>query len=269
MQQVRQVLRTKADVIITNEGRPAIQLDNEMIGVVRLSDILGMPMIGPLPLSGTPISLVIISYGAGQIACLVDEVIHVQEIVVRPLGSQLRRVRRITGAAILGDGTLAIVLDPPELIQESLRTGNLPVPASGTSNAIPGVLVVEDSVTSRAFLQMLLEREGYRVMTAIDGMEAFAILKEHKLDIIVSDVDMPRMNGFVLTEKIRSDTRLRNIPIVLVTSLDSAEDQNHGVAVGADAYIVKSSFEKSALLKVIRSLIKTGRTPGPGRKDGK
>lgn len=268
MQQVRQVLRVHGNAILTRDRNPHILVDNESIAVVRLSDILGIPGTGPRFTEETPISLIIIAYGAGQIACQVDEVIHVQEIVVRPLGSQLRRIRRIAGAAILGDGSLAVVLDPPELIQESLRFS-----AIGTSQPIkdvasPMVLVVEDSVTSRTFLQMLLEREGYRVTTANDGMDAFAILKDHNVDIVVSDVDMPRMNGFVLTEKIRGDSRLQTLPVVLVTSLDSADDQKHGVAVGADAYIVKSSFERSIILGAIRDLLAARKLPAHGETDG-
>ena len=117
------------------------------------------------------------------------------------------------------------------------------------------ILVVEDSVTSRALLQTILERAGYLVQTAVDGMEALAMLKEHEFDMVVSDVDMPRMNGFTLTEKIRADVRISALPVVLVTSLDSPEDQKHGITVGADAYIMKTSFEKSRLLEVIRSLL--------------
>ncbi|MDD5142426.1 response regulator [Methanoregula sp.] len=262
MQQVRQVLRIKPDTIFTRGRRQYIRVDDQTIGIVKLSDILDVPPSSLPHGKDAPVSLIVIAYGAGQVACQVDEIVHVQEIVVRPLGSQLRRIRRIAGAAILGDGTLALVLDPPELIQESLRISTRGAAPVQKGAPAPVVLVVEDSVTSRAFLQMLLEREGYRVMTATDGMVAFAILKEHQVDIVVSDVDMPRMNGFVLTEKIRSDPKLHSLPVVLVTSLDSAEDQNHGMAVGADAYIVKSSFERSALLAVVRNLIRTKRPQG-------
>ncbi|MDD1693527.1 MAG: response regulator [Methanoregula sp.] len=262
MQQVRQVLRVRPDVIINDGNRMVIRFNEEMIVVLQLSDILGIPHTGPAFGDNDQVSLVIIAYGAGQVACLVDEVIRVQEIVVRPLGSQLRRVKRIAGAAILGDGTLALVLDPPELIQESLKSGSPQSPVAYADRTSPRILVVEDSVTSRAFLQMLLEREGYQVQTAIDGMQAFAMLKEHEFDMVVSDVDMPRMNGFILTEKIRADNRLLTLPVVLVTSLDSVEDQRHGIAVGADAYIVKSSFEKDQLLTVIRDMIMTRRRSG-------
>jgi len=263
MQQVRQVLRVRQDLILNDGDRMVIRFNEELITVLRLSDILGMPPSAPAPTGDESVSLVIIAYGAGQVACHVDEVVRVQEIVVRPLGSQLLRVKRVAGAAILGDGTLAIVLDPPELIQQALKSGVAwsPVYVDKTS---PEILVVEDSVTSRAYLQMLLERDGFQVRTAIDGMQAFAMLKEHEFDMVVSDVDMPRMNGFVLAEKIRADNRLADLPVVLVTSLDSADDQKHGIAVGADAYIVKSSFEKGGLLAVVRDLMSGRRRSGSG-----
>jgi len=259
MQQVRQVLRVKPDAILVQESRPVIQVHDELIGVLRLSDMLGTKHRGPPHSAESPVSLVIIAYGAGQVACLVDEVIRVQEIVVRPLGSQLRRVKRIAGAAILGDGNIALVLDPPDLIQESLKATTPAMPLASTVKVPLRILVVEDSVTSRTFLQMVLERDGYHVQTATDGIQALEMLKEHEFDMVVSDIDMPRMSGFTLTEKIRADNRLQKLRIVLVTSLDSPEDRKHGISVGADAYIVKSSFEKENLLMIIRELARTGR----------
>jgi two-component system, chemotaxis family, sensor kinase CheA len=259
MQLVRQVLRVKPDTIIMQGTRPAVQVNEEMISVLRLSDMLGAKHPGTPPATDAPVSLVIIAYGAGQVACLVDEVIRVQEIVVRPLGSQLRRVKRIAGAAILGDGNIALVLDPPDLIQESLKATTTVPPLASTITVPPRIMVVEDSVTSRTFLQMLLERDGYYVQTAVDGIQALAMLKEHEFDIVVSDIDMPRMSGFTLTEKIRADNRLSKLPVVLVTSLDAPEDRNHGIAVGADAFVVKSSFEKENLLMIIKDLARTGR----------
>lgn len=255
MQQVRQVFRVQYNDILPFGGRQAIEFQGETIGVIRLTEALGI-MEYRAPLEGSAqVPVVILAYGAGQIACIVDEVIRVQEIVVRSLGSQLRRVKRITGAVILGDGKVALVLDALELIQESIK-GPPAVSARNINGGdIRRILVVEDSVTSRALLQTILERDGYRVQTAVDGMEALAMLKEHEFDMVVSDVDMPRMNGFTLTEKIRAEARISTLPVVLVTSLDSLEDQKHGITVGADAYIKKTSFEKGQLLKVIRDLL--------------
>jgi two-component system, chemotaxis family, sensor kinase CheA len=258
MQQVRQVIRVRTEAIVTEGDRSSLLFQDEMISTIRLTDALGIPANVMTAENKPQVPVIILAYGAGQIACIVDEVVRVQEIVVRPLGSQLRRVKRITGAVILGDGTLALVLDPIELIQESLKGSPKALRTAPRGMKEKNVLVVEDSVTSRALLQMIIEREGYRVQTATDGIEAFAMLKQQQFDIVVSDIDMPRMNGFTLTEKIRADERLSVLPVVLVTSLDSPEDQKHGMAVGADAYIVKSSFERRGILNVIADLL-TGR----------
>ncbi|MDV2481221.1 response regulator [Methanoculleus sp. Wushi-C6] len=251
MQQVRQVLRVRPDFLDLERGRPAIRIAGETIEVIRLTDALGIPPSGSDdPSRATP--LVIIAYGAGQIACMVDEVIRVQEIVVRPLGAQLRSVRRVDGAVILGDGRVALVLDPLELIQDAMQTERPAAFPAAPEEGAKRILVVEDSVTSRVLLREILEKAGYQVETAVDGIDALGRLKEHEFDMVVSDVDMPRMNGFVLVEKIRA--RDRRIPVALVTSLDSPEDREQGRAVGADAYIVKSSFETGGFLDMIRRL---------------
>ena len=117
------------------------------------------------------------------------------------------------------------------------------------------LLVVEDSITSRMLLKNILETSGYLVTTAVDGIDAVRPLKTDKFDIVISDVDMPRMNGFDLTAKIREDKKLAELPVVLVTALESREDRERGIDVGANAYIVKSSFDQSNLLEVIKRLI--------------
>ncbi len=256
MKQVSQVIRIWPGAITSINNRAVITVQDETIGVIELTTALGIQGSDRIRDEGTgQIPVIILAYGAGKIACVVDQVIRVQEIVVRPLGSQLRRVKRITGAVILGDGTVALVIDPLELIQDALAT-DLPVPVPLVSKEKPcRVLVVEDSVTSRTLLRAMLEQEGCEVMTALDGIEAFAMFKEHEFDMVVSDVDMPRMSGFTLTEKIRSGSPLAKIPVILVTSLDSSEDQTHGYAVGADAYVIKSDFEKGEFINLIRRFI--------------
>lgn len=254
MKQVRQVIRVRPDTIRSMNNRAVITVQHETIGVIQLASALGIEG-KTIPAEGTGyIPVIILGYGAGKIACVVDRVIREQEIVIRPLGSQLRRVKRITGAVILGDGTVALVIDPIELIQEALTAGKHPPVTAGASKPYR-VLVVEDSVTSRSLLQTILEKEGCAVLTAIDGIDAFAILKDNEVDLVVSDVDMPRMSGFTLTEKIRADSRLAKLPVVLVTSLDSPEDEAHGYAVGADAYVIKSSFEKGNFISLIRRFL--------------
>jgi two-component system chemotaxis sensor kinase CheA len=117
------------------------------------------------------------------------------------------------------------------------------------------ILVVEDSITSRALLKNILESAGYRVTTAVDGVDAYTTLKTGTFDLIVSDVEMPRMDGFDLTAKVRADKQLAKLPVVLVTALESREHRERGIDVGANAYIVKSSFDQSNLLEVVQQLI--------------
>ena len=255
IQQVRMVIRVDSDSFYFQGNRMTARIGGEVVRVVRLSDILGVPdttsQIGGM----TPIPIVELEYAGRKIACMVDEVIRVQEIVVRPLGSLLRRVKRITGAVILGDGSVAMVLDPLEIIQESYATGQKSYDRPPVQRLDKHILVVDDSATSRALLRRTLEISGYQVYTAHDGMDAFGKLREHNFDMVVSDVDMPRMNGYVLTEKIRADERFNQIPVLLVTSLDSVQDREYGKMVGANAYIVKSKFEKNSFIKTINTLL--------------
>jgi two-component system chemotaxis sensor kinase CheA len=117
------------------------------------------------------------------------------------------------------------------------------------------ILIAEDSITSRMLLKNILETAGYHVIVAVDGIDALTTLKTEDVDLVVSDVDMPRMNGFDLTVRVRSDTKFAELPVVLVTALDSREDRERGIDVGANAYIVKSSFDQSNLLEIIKKLI--------------
>jgi two-component system chemotaxis sensor kinase CheA len=116
------------------------------------------------------------------------------------------------------------------------------------------VLVVDDAVTTRAMERGLLELAGYQVKVAVDGVDAWTTLKTERFDLVVSDVDMPRMNGFELTQRIRADETLQDLPVVLVSALEGREDQERGIEVGANAYVVKSSFEQSNLLEIIHRL---------------
>ena len=117
------------------------------------------------------------------------------------------------------------------------------------------ILVTEDSITSRTLIKEILESAGYYVDTAVDGLDGYIKAQAGNYDLFVSDVDMPRMNGFELTAKIRNDKKLSELPVILVTALGSKEDQEHGIDVGANAYIIKSSFEQSNLLETVNKLI--------------
>jgi two-component system chemotaxis sensor kinase CheA len=131
-----------------------------------------------------------------------------------------------------------------------VAAGTAPAPAETRT-----ILVAEDSITSRMLLKGILESAGYNVRIAVDGMEAFTLLRAERFDLVVSDVEMPRLNGFDLTTRIRADKKLAELPVVLVTALETREDRERGIDAGANAYLVKSSFDQSNLLEAVRRLI--------------
>jgi two-component system chemotaxis sensor kinase CheA len=188
----------------------------------------------------------------------VDEIVSEQEVLPKSLGKQLRRVRCIAGATQLGDGMLVPILAPDDIARYGLGSGD-----TGTSEArsqisavrTKRVLVVEDSITSRLLLKHILEGAGYQVDTAVDGLDALSRLRQEEFDAVVSDVEMPRMDGLALTERIRANQKTEDMPVILVTSLQSPEEKERGLRVGADAYVVKGSFDQDNLLKTIRRLI--------------
>jgi len=194
-----------------------------------------------------------------RVAFRVEEILGEQEVLVKALGPQLARVRNVAGASVLGTGQVVPVLNVPDLMKSAVKPMALslaPVAAeTGAAAKKQSILVVEDSITSRALLKNILESAGYDITTAVDGIDAYTALKTGTFDLVVSDVEMPRMDGFDLTAKLRSDKRLAQMPIVLVTALESREHRERGIDVGANAYIVKSSFDQSNLLEIIRRLI--------------
>jgi two-component system chemotaxis sensor kinase CheA len=252
---VEQVLRLRQGEIRTVENRETIRWDGRAVALAHLADVLGLPRGKPADASSANVQLVIAGSPEQRIAFLVDEVLEEREVLVKPLGKQLVRVRNIAGAAVLGSGALVPVLDVPDLLRSAAKPAARPLGAERTKEQRKAVLVAEDSITSRTLLKTILEAAGYAVGTAVDGVDALTALKTQRFDAVVSDVDMPRMNGFELTAKIRADSALSALPVVLVTSLESREHREKGVDAGANAYIVKSSFDQSNLLATLRRLL--------------
>ena len=228
-----------------------------VVPLVRLADVLELATAGTGAADGAA-HAVLLHAGGQRVAFRVDEVLGEQEVMAKPLGPLLARVPHIAGATVVGEGELVPILHVADLMRSAHR-GSFAALAPSQSGAIApqrkSVLVAEDSITSRMLLQNILEAAGYRVQTAVDGLDAFARLKTEGFDAVVSDVEMPRMNGFDLTERMRADKALAATPVVLVTALESARDRERGVDAGADAYIVKSSFDQSNLLEVLERLL--------------
>jgi two-component system chemotaxis sensor kinase CheA len=256
---VERVGRVSRQEIKTVENRETIELHGQAVSLVRLESVLELPRQNSPEESFEKIPILVISLGAKRIAFVVDEILNEQEVLVKGLGPQLSRVRNIAGATVLGGGQVVPILSVGDLMKAAERASA--THAAGATavkeenQKAKSILVAEDSITARTLLKNVLESAGYDVKTAVDGADAFTVLRTAEFDLIVSDVEMPRISGLDLTAKIRADKRLSAVPVVLVTALESREDRERGIDVGANAYIVKSSFDQSNLLEVIRRLI--------------
>jgi two-component system chemotaxis sensor kinase CheA len=254
---VEQTARVPLTDIKSVENRETINISGQALSFVRLGTLLELPDVageGP----GMHQEVVILSVAEKRIAVAVNQIIGIQEVLAKPLGSQLSRVRNISGATVLGNGSVVPILNVNDLLRTAVNSSAARVPtlspAARPKTRVLSVLVVEDSITSRTLLKNILESSGYLVKTAIDGSDALSVLKTEEFDIVVSDVEMPRMDGFGLTAAIRSDKKLAELPVILVTGMESREDREHGIDVGANAYIVKSSFDQSRLVEAIQKL---------------
>jgi two-component system chemotaxis sensor kinase CheA len=261
MLNVERILHVNVAKVGSMEGHPAIYAEGRPLTLVSLADILKLPEVEqPFP-SDAKIPVVILSVAEKRIALRVGGFLSTQQVVVKSLGVQLRRVRNVAGAAILGDGQLVTILNVSDLMKSiharSAISSALSIAAKETQRW--RVLLVDDSMTTRALEKHILENAGYEVLTAADGQEAWELICSNGKelpDLVVSDINMPRMDGFALTQSIKGDSRYARVPVVLVTSLNSPQDRLHGMEAGADAYFLKSTFDQRELLETIERLIR-------------
>jgi two-component system chemotaxis sensor kinase CheA len=260
---VDRVRALKDGDIATVNNRETLQIGDRVLQAVRLRHVLktsrGTDAMARVGTTSGEESVAVIAQAAGkQFALLVEDVLAEQEVLPKSLGRQLRRVRHIAGATQLGDGTLALVLRLEDIAKHGLAASH----AIGSQEhaqsdaAMPArVLVAEDSITSRLLLKHILESAGYVVETAVDGLDALSRLRHETFDLVVTDIEMPRLDGLGLTERIRAAAQTAELPVVLVTSLQSPEEKERGLQAGADAYVVKGSFDQDNLLATIRRLV--------------
>lgn len=260
---VQRIIQTTPAAVQMLEGRATLVVDQRPLALVRLVDLLGQgerAAGGNGVVSAQGLALILGS-GERQIACLVDGVLGEQELVVHRLPAPLQRVRFIAGATIMADGKVIPILDVVDIVRAAIGTRRSVTltPAPVESHRTSTVLVVDDSITTRTLEKNILEAAGYRVCLATDGVEALELLRtladDGGCDLLLSDIDMPRLNGFDLTTKVRADLHFQHLPVVLVTSLDTAADRERGIAAGADAYIVKRTFDQQVLLDTIAQLL--------------
>lgn len=250
------------------EGQDTILIDSQPISVTHLADLLEINHQqgwGTLPLqqattNSQHLPCIIIKVGDATLGLIVDALLDEQDVMLKPQGKLLKRVRNVSGATILGTGEVCMVLNPQDLIK-SVRKQAVSKVARRSVKSLPAterkqaILLVEDSIAIRTQEKRILEGAGYEVVTAVDGMDALTKLKSRSYDAIVSDIQMPNLDGLSLTAKIRQQKEYSEIPIILVTSLASDEDKKRGAEAGANAYITKGTFNQQVLLDTLRRLV--------------
>ncbi len=250
---VARLLRLAPGDVRTVEGHPVWAAPDALVPLTPLSTVLGLPASPPRP----RLSAVVLASGDARAVFVVDEVVAEQEVLVRGLGPRIRRARHVTGMAVRPDGHMALLLNTASLVRaaEGRPVPAHLFPAPARARTRHRILLADDSLTTRALEQSLLEAAGYEVLACADGQEAWERLQAHGADALVSDVEMPRMDGFALTEAVRGSPRFGRLPIVLVTARDKPEDKARGLRAGASAYVVKSAFDQSHLLDALGQLL--------------
>ena len=238
------------------EGGSAVRIGGQLYPVTSLSSILGLG-------DGDPHGPVLVLAGTSRRhAVRVDALVERRDVVVSELSPVLGRIDLFSGVSVEADGSVLLVLDPGAVVDAARRRGPVKLASLAPSTTAPAakpahahVLIVDDALTIRELQRSILERAGYEVTLAGDGEEALATLSSLSTDLVLSDVEMPKMGGLALTAAIREHPQLRSLPVILVTSRDSDEDRRRGLEAGADAYIIKSAFDEGQLLEVVERVL--------------
>ncbi len=238
------------------EGHLYLDDAGALVPLASLDETLGFPPVAAAPrVEGARTHCVLLAVGERRVACRVAALLEEREVVVKPLNARVRRAAFVSGAAVFGDGEVVIVLDAADLTRIA-RPASSVAPGDERRAAPRRVLVVDDSVTTRQLERTILEAAGYDVAVAADGQAAWELLSaDERFDAVVSDVEMPRLDGFQLLSRIRSTPRLTGLPVLLVTALAQASDQQRALDLGASAYVVKSRFDQDELLETLEQLL--------------
>ena len=257
---IERIVRLPQDALQRVEGRMQFELDGQAVGVLRASELLALA--GDATQRDGMVSLLVVGAHGERSALAVDGFLGERDLVVRPLDPRLGRVPGVAAAAIDDDGLPVLVMDVEDLlvsIRRGLSDGAIRAVAAGAlsndAHARKRVLVADDSITVREVERQLLRRLGHEVEVAVDGMDAWNQLCAGRFDLLVTDVDMPRMNGIDLVRMLRRDPRFTNLPVAIVSYKDRAEDRAAGLEAGANAYLTKGSFQDQTFARTIADLI--------------
>ncbi|KUZ74403.1 hybrid sensor histidine kinase/response regulator [Burkholderia ubonensis] len=256
---VRRTLELERADIDVLEGQPHFPFDGRRVGLVAAHQLLdaGEPAA---PRART--AVVVVGGEPEPVGVAVDRFLGERMLVVQPLDSRLHKIQNIAAGALLENGDPVLIVDVEDLIRsvdKLVRGGQLATLVRGSQHALADrrrrVLVVDDSLTVRELERKLLEKRGYDVTIAVDGMEGWNAVRGDAFDLVVTDVDMPRMDGIELVTLIKNDPQLKRVPVMIVSYKDRDEDRRRGLDAGADYYLAKGSFHDEALLDAVHDLI--------------
>jgi two-component system, chemotaxis family, sensor kinase CheA len=264
-QYVGELLRLPTSALLTVAERNAVIIRNEFVPVVPLSELLRIPAhlnaaVDSANRSKTDLGmlLLVLRVRNEKIAVQVDQLLDERDMVIKPLPEHMRRLPLVSGVVTTGKNELVSVLHAPALLETARRARTQAVRVEAASHVEENhyrVLVVDDSLNTREIEKDVLEAYGYHVTLAEDGLDGLHKAMDGDFDAVLTDVEMPNMDGFTLTARLRQEEKYRNKPIIIITSREKEEDKRRGVQVGADAYIVKGDFDQSGLVDTLRALL--------------
>lgn len=263
---IARTLRVPETAIASTEGRQHFDFDGRRVGLVTAHQVLGRDG-GP---KGDPLAVVVLGDGEHRYGVCVDALLGERELVVQPLDPRLGKVKDIAAGALMEDGSPVLIIDVEDLVRSVEKiavAGALGAVHAGAAAQAAGarkrVLVVDDSLTVRELERKLLEARGYAVEIAVDGMDGWNAVRTGAFDLVISDVDMPRLDGIELVKLMKQDAKLRTLPVMIVSYKDREEDRRRGLDAGADYYLTKGSFHDETMLNAVRDLIGDAQEGGP------
>ncbi|MCF6186368.1 MAG: hybrid sensor histidine kinase/response regulator [Desulfobulbaceae bacterium] len=253
------VLKLRQDKVKEVEGRQYVTFNGERIGLVSAHQVLEKSAGAETNEDTLPV--LVISDRHNRYGLIVDAFIGIRDLVVHPLDKRLQKVQDINAAAILEDGTPVLIVDVEDMVRsiDHLISGNrlqrIDMEDLLVGRRIKRVLVVDDSITVREVERKMISGQGYDVEVAVDGQDGWNSIRNEPFDLVITDVDMPRLDGIELVTLIRQDQRFKMLPIIIVSYKDREEDRNRGLEAGADYYLTKGSFQDETLVKAVEDLI--------------
>jgi two-component system sensor histidine kinase and response regulator WspE len=255
---IERVLKVSKDEVITTEGKQYFNNEDENIGLVHAGHVFGFDAIDN---GNEDFNVVVVSDRIDKYGIIVDSLLGEKDIVVTPLDKMLGRIPNISAGAIMEDGAPLLVIDVNDLVRsidkliEKNRLTAIGDKKEKTAERRKKVLVVDDSMTVREVERKILQNNGYEVVLAVDGIDGWNTIHREEFDLVISDIDMPRMNGIDLVKRIKNDSKYKTIPVMIVSYKDRTQDKKAGLDAGANYYLTKSSFHDETLINAVEDLI--------------